>query len=91
MLQVIILSFFGEKKQLLKKILAQFGGSDGKVCLQCGRPGFNPWVGKISWRREWQPTPVLLPRKFHAQRSLVGYGVAKSWTRLNDFTFTFKK
>ena len=27
------------------------GGSDGKsVCLQCGRPGFNPWVGKIPWR-----------------------------------------
>ena len=30
-------------------------------------------VRKISWRREWQPTPVLLPRKFHGQRSLVGY------------------
>ena len=28
------------------------GGSDGKVCLQCGRSGFNPWVGKISWRRK---------------------------------------
>ena len=29
------------------------------VYLQCGRPGFNPWVGKISWRRKWQPTPVF--------------------------------
>ena len=29
--------------------------------LQCGRPGFNPWVGKIPWRRAWQPTPVFLP------------------------------
>ena len=28
-----------------------------KICLQCRRPGFNPWVGKIPWRREWQPTP----------------------------------
>ena len=28
-----------------------------RICLQCGRPGFNPWVGKIPWRREWQPTP----------------------------------
>ena len=37
------------------------------------RRGFNPWVGKIPWRREWQPTPVLLPGKFHGQRSLVGY------------------
>ena len=49
------------------------GGSDGKVCLQCGRPGFDPWVGRIPWRREWQPTPVLLPGKFHGWRSLVGY------------------
>ena len=50
------------------------GGSDGKsVCLQCGRPGFNPWVGKIPWRRKWQPIPVFLPGKFHGQRSLAGY------------------
>ena len=40
---------------------------------QCRRPGFNPWVGKISWRRKWQPTPVLLPGKSHGWRSLVGY------------------
>ena len=25
------------------------------------RHGFNPWVGKIPWRRAWQPTPVFLP------------------------------
>ena len=43
------------------------------ICLQCGRPGFNPWVGKIHWRRKWQPTPVLLPGKSHGQRSLAGY------------------
>ena len=36
----------------------------------------DPWVGKISWRRKWQPTPVLLPGKFHGLRSLVGYS---SW------------
>ena len=34
---------------------------------------FNPWVRKISWRREWLPTPVLLPEEFHGQRSLAGY------------------
>ena len=28
---------------------------------------------KIPWRRKWQPTPVLLPGKFHGPRSLVGY------------------
>ena len=43
------------------------------VCLQCGRSGFDPWVGKIPWRRKWQPTPVLLPGKSHVWRSLVGY------------------
>ena len=43
------------------------------VCLQCGRPGFDPWVGKIPWRRKWQSTPVLLPGKSHGQRNLVGY------------------
>ena len=43
------------------------------VCLQCGRPGFDPWVRKIPWRRKWQSTPVLLPGKSHGQRSLVGY------------------
>ena len=40
---------------------------------QCRRLGFNPWVGKIPWRREWQPTPVFWPGEFRAQRSLVGY------------------
>ena len=58
------------------------------VCLQCGRPGFHPWVGKIPWRRKWQPTPVFLPGESHGRRSLVGYSprVAKSRTRLSDFT-----
>ena len=41
--------------------------------LQYGRPRFNPWVGKIHWRREWQPIPVFLPGKFCGWRSLVGY------------------
>ena len=35
--------------------------------------GFDPWVGKILSRREWQPAPVFLPGEFHGQRSLVGY------------------
>ena len=43
------------------------------VCLQRRRPRFDPWVGKIPWKRKWQPTPVLLPGKSYGQRSLVGY------------------
>ena len=54
------------------------GGSDGKAsAYNVGDwgsiPGFNPWVGKISWRRQWHPTPVFLPGKSHGQRSLVEY------------------
>ena len=41
--------------------------------LQCWRPGFDPWVRKIPWRREWQPIPVFLPKKSCGQRNLAGY------------------
>ena len=44
-----------------------------KKRLQCRKPGFDPWVGKIPWRRGWLPTPVFLPGESHGQRSLVGY------------------
>ena len=37
------------------------------------RQGSDPWVGKIPWRRKWQPTPAFLPGEFHGQRSLVHY------------------
>ena len=42
-------------------------GSAGKerVALQCGRSGFNPWIGKISWRTERLPTPVFWCGEFH--------------------------
>ena len=46
---------------------------------------------KLSWRRQWQPTPVLLPGESHGRRSLVGcspWGLEES-ARLSNFTFTF--
>ena len=46
---------------------------DKEPTCQCRRPGFDPWVGKIPWRRKWQPTPVFLPGKSHGWRSLEGY------------------
>ena len=53
------------------------GGSEVKahacVCLKHGRPGFDPWVGKIPWRTKWQLSPVFLPGESHGRRSLVGY------------------
>ena len=41
--------------------------------LRHKRHGFNPWVGKIPWRRKWPPAPVFLPGKSRVRRSLVGY------------------
>ena len=35
--------------------------SGREFACQCRRHGFDPWVGKIPWRRTWQPTPVFLP------------------------------
>ena len=43
------------------------------VCLQYRNPGFDSWVGRIPWRRKWQPAPVLLPGKSLGRRILVGY------------------
>ena len=63
------------------------GGSDDRVCLQCRRPRFDPWVRKISWRKEWLPTPVFLPGESHGQRNLAGY---TPWSCTeSDTTFTF--
>ena len=50
-----------------------------RVCLQCRRHWFDPWVGEIPWRRAWQPTPIFLRGESHGQRSLVGYS---PWGRL---------
>ena len=61
--------------------------SGKESACQCKRHSFNPWVGKIPWRRKWQSTLVFMPGKSHGQRTLVGYtvhGVAKSWTRFSN-------
>ena len=48
--------------------------SSGKEsACQYRRCGFHPWVGKIPWRRKWQPTPEFLPGKLHGRGSLAGY------------------
>ena len=56
------------------RLLGFSGGSDGKesACSAGDLLGFSPWVGEISWRREWQPTPVFLPAESHGQSSLLG-------------------
>ena len=49
--------------------------SGKEPACQCRGRGFNPWFGKIPWRRKWQPTPGFLPGKFRGQRILVGYSL----------------
>ena len=44
---------------------------------RCKRRGFDPWVGKIPWRRQWHPTPVFLPGESHGQRRAAAQRVAE--------------
>ena len=66
------------------------GGASGKEptcqCRRLKRCGFDPWVGKILWRRKGQPISVFLPGESHGQRSLAGYSpwVPNSWTQLSN-------
>ena len=71
-------------KSYKELIIGLPGGSAGKEpACQCRRHRFDPWVGKILWRRKWQPTPVFLSGKFHGQRSLVSYS---PWDRKESDT-----
>ena len=47
--------------------------SSRESTYQCKRHKFDPWAGKIPWRRKWQPTPVFLPGQSQGQRNLVSY------------------
>ena len=62
------------------------GGISGKPACQCRRHKrhwFNLWVGKIPWRRAWQPSLVFLPGESHGHKSLVGYS---PWGRTESDT-----
>ena len=51
-----------------------FSGKESTCqCRRCMRHKFDPWVGKIPWRRKWQPAPVFLSGESHGQRNLAGY------------------
>ena len=61
-------------RQVLKNLAGIPRGIYGKEYpSQCRTSQFNPWVGKIPWKRKRQPTPVFLPGKSHGQKSLTGY------------------
>ena len=71
--------------------LLQHHSSKASILQRYRRPGFNLWVRKIPWRREWLPTPVFLSGESHGQRSwwAAVHGVSKSWTGLSDQHFHF--
>ena len=79
-------------KQILSSLFTCNLGFPGGACCkepacQCRRRkrcGFNPWVGKIAWRRAWQPTLVLLPGESQGQEpgGAMAHRVPKSWTQL---------
>ena len=52
-------------------LLRWLGGKES--ACQCRRCEFDPWVGKILWRRKWQPTPEFLLGYSRGQRSLADY------------------
>ena len=49
------------------------GKEPARQCRRPRRPGFDPWVERIPWRRIWQPTPVVLLGESHGEKSLAGY------------------
>ena len=70
-LLLIITSFYLRVLQGLSSWLS--GKHSASQWRRRRRQRFDPWVGKIPWRRGWQPTPAFLPGKSQGQRSLVGY------------------
>ena len=62
-----------------------------RICLECKRPGFDSWGGKISWRRAWQPTPVFLPGELESTelQSMGSHRAGHHWVA-NTFTFQLR-
>ena len=61
------------KTKTTPAVLISQGFPGGSAVKNLPANAGDPWVRKIPWRREWLPTPVLLPGEFHGQRSLAGY------------------
>ena len=60
-----------------------------RIHLQCRRPGFDPWAGKIPWRRERLPTPVFRPGEFHGLYRPWGCRVRHIWATFTFILFTW--
>ena len=64
---------FAHESEFLQGFPSGTNGKEPACQWRRHRCRFNPWVGKIPWRKAWQPTPVFLPGGSHGQRSLAGY------------------
>ena len=64
---------FAHEYEFLQGFPRGASGKEPACQWRSHRCRFDPWVGKIPWRRAWQPTPVFLPGGSHGQRSLAGY------------------
>ena len=91
--KIFLRSFFFSVRLFFSEGIPSFpGGSEVKASAwNEGDPGLTPWVGKIPWRRKWQPTPVLLPGESHGGRSLVGCSPwgHKQWDTTERLHFHF--
>ena len=70
------------------------GGSDSKEsACNTEDPSSIPGSGKISWRREWLPTPVFFPEESHGERSLAGYSSwgCTEWDTIEWLSFHFQR
>ena len=74
----LTVSYFGSSKKIPFGLtsagvwaLAKESACRGRRHKSCG---FNPWVGKMPWRRKWQSAPVLLPWDYYGQRRLGPWG-----------------
>ena len=82
-LQFLKLSMLEKNFKFLKGMVASLV-AQLVIHPQCGRPGFDRWIGKIPWRREWQPTPVFWPGEFHGLYSPWGHKVSDMTEQLSQ-------
>jgi len=73
------------------QIVALASSSVESICLQGGRRGIDPWVGKMPWRRERLPTSIFWPGEFHWLYSPWGRKESDrtEWLSLSLFKFSW--
>ena len=80
---LIITSYFTHTPFLSMGLPKWLSGKES--ACQCRRQGFDPWVRKIPWRRERQPTPVLLPGEIPWTEGAGGLQSMGSWRAVHDW------